>query len=94
MTWSLASWPVAILDHTGSGEFGSKAGSENRLMARRNDVDARNLQSAAEHHLLGHQQSRAGLRRRCGGDNLPTDCVLALDPDAGKLNDVFLVRRA
>ena len=54
------------------------------------NVDARHLRSRTQSSVLDHQQRGPRfLRRIRPGDNLYTACVLALDPDTGKLKWYF-----
>ena len=54
-------------------------------------MDAGDIRCGIEYDLLGHGQSLSRLRRQrtAAGDDLYTSCLLALDPDTGKLKWYF-----
>ena len=83
---------MEILDHSGAGRtrFGELAGRQ--LPARRrHHLDARYFRSRIQYRFLGHQQSSSRILTASvrPGDDLYTDCVLALDADTGKLKWYF-----
>ena len=82
---------MEILDHSGAGRARVRELAGRQLPARRrHDLDARNFRSRNQHRVLGHQQSAPDFDGEARpGDNLYTDCVLALDADTGKLRWYF-----